>query len=97
KRKKQAEKQSQKKQQKQQQPSQKKSSSKSSKRPQNPAILLQGEKPEEIMAALKEARKTKDFDEQLRPHVAGLRTAIRSTGVVIELKMGTENLEALNK
>uniref|UniRef100_A0A182IS66 CCHC-type domain-containing protein n=1 Tax=Anopheles atroparvus TaxID=41427 RepID=A0A182IS66_ANOAO len=37
------------------------------------------------------------FFEQLRPHVEGLRTAIRSTGVVIELKMGTENLEALNK
>uniref|UniRef100_A0A182IPL7 Uncharacterized protein n=1 Tax=Anopheles atroparvus TaxID=41427 RepID=A0A182IPL7_ANOAO len=98
KKKKYAAKQLQKSQQQQQQPPKKTNSGKSSKkRPQNPAILLQGEKPDEIMAALKEARKEKDFDEQLRPHVEGLRNAIRSTGVVIELKMGTENLEALNK
>uniref|UniRef100_A0A182JA58 Uncharacterized protein n=1 Tax=Anopheles atroparvus TaxID=41427 RepID=A0A182JA58_ANOAO len=98
KKKKYAAKQLQKSQQQQQQPPKKTNSGKSSKkRPQNPAILLQGEKPEEIMAALKEARKEKEFDEQLRPHVEGLRSAIRSSGVVIELKMGTENLEALNK
>ncbi|XP_058064734.1 neurofilament medium polypeptide-like, partial [Anopheles bellator] len=64
-------------------------------RPKNPALLVEGENREKLMATLKEAKADKAFTEAVKPHVKLIRKAYRSEGIVIELNEETHDVAAL--